>query len=54
MPEIIADHLKGKNIIKIYDLTSGFRVVIMTVANILVNTRVLGILPKFKTDKMKC
>lgn len=33
MSEIVAEHLKGKKEIKIYDPTSGFRVIIMTQAN---------------------
>ena len=34
------------------DPASGFRVIIMTVANSQVNTRVLELLPKFKIKKM--
>lgn len=51
MSEIVADHLKGKNEIKIYDPTSGFRVIIVTVANSLGNIRVFELLPKLKTKK---
>ena len=36
----------------IVDLACGFRVIIMTQANSQVNTRVLELLPKFKTRKM--
>ncbi|MDO5028912.1 MAG: type I restriction-modification system subunit M N-terminal domain-containing protein, partial [Bacillota bacterium] len=39
MSEIVADHLKGKKDIKIYDPTSGFRVIIVIEANSYVNTR---------------
>lgn len=52
MSEIIATHLKERESIKIYDPTSGFRVIIMTQANSQVNTRVLELLPKFKIKKM--
>ena len=51
MSEIVADHLKGKSEIKIYDPTSGFRVIIVTVANSLGNIRVFELLPKLKTKK---
>lgn len=34
------------------DPASGFRVIIMTVANSQVNTRILELLPKFKIKKM--
>lgn len=52
MSEIIADQLKDRDKIQIYDPTSGFRVIIMTQANSQVNTRVLELLPKFKIKKM--
>ena len=52
MSEIVAEHLKGKKEIKIYDPTSGFRVIIMTQANSQVNIRVLELLPKFKIKNM--
>lgn len=52
MSEIIAENLKHKKHIRIYDPTSGFRVIIMTQANSQVNTRVLELLPKFKIKKM--
>ena len=52
MSEIIATHLKEREAIKIYDPTSGFRVIMMTQANSQVNTRVLELLPKFKIKKM--
>ena len=52
MSEIIAEELKDRDKIKIYDPTSGFRVIIMTQANSQVNTRVLELLPKFKIKKM--
>ena len=53
MSEIIAEHLKGCDTIKIYDPTSGFRVIIMTVANSSINIRLLRLLPKFKSLKLK-
>lgn len=37
---------------RIYDPAYGFRVIIMTVANSLVNIMVLELLPKFKTSKI--
>lgn len=44
--------MDGKtNINKVYDPTCGFRVIIMTTANSQVNTRVLELLPKFKTKE---
>ena len=51
MSEIIAEHLKGRDTIKIYDPTSGFRVIIITVANSLMKSRVLKLLPKLKTNE---
>ena len=36
----------------VMDFFSGFRVIIMTVANSQVNTKVLELLPKFKIKKM--
>ena len=36
----------------VWDFATGFRVIIMTQANSLVNTRVLELLPKFKIKKM--
>ena len=35
------------------DAASGFRVIIMTVANSTINIRVLRLLPKFKSLKLK-
>lgn len=52
MSEIVADHLKGKSEIKIYDPTSGVRVIIVTEANSQVNMRVFRLLPKLKTEKL--
>lgn len=52
MSEIVAEHLKGKKEIKIYDPTSGFRVIIVIEANSYVNTRSSRFLPKFKTQKI--
>lgn len=51
MSEIVADHLKGKSEIKIYDPTSGSRVIIMTEANSSVKSKVLKLLPKLKTEE---
>ena len=51
MSEIVADHLKDRTEIKIYDPTSGLRVIIMTVANSLINIKVLSLLPKSKISK---
>lgn len=51
MSEIIAEHLKGRDTIKIYDPTSGSRVIIMTEANSLMKSRVLKLLPKLKTNE---
>lgn len=50
MSEIVADHLKEKEEIKIYDPTSGFRVIIVIEANSYVNIRSSRLLPKFKTQ----
>ena len=44
--------LKPFNNCRVYDPCMGFRVIIMTVANSQVNTRVLELLPKFKIKKM--
>ena len=52
MSEILANYLKGRTEIKIYDPTFRFRVIILTQANSQVNTRVLELLPKFKIKKM--
>lgn len=52
MSEIVADYLKDKDRIEIYNPTSGFRVIIMTQANSQVNTKILELLPKFKIKKM--
>lgn len=52
MSEIVANHLKGKEEIKIYDPTSGFRVIIVIEANSYVNIRSSRLLPKFKTQKI--
>lgn len=38
----------------VWDFATGFRVIIMTVANSQVNTRVLELLPKFEIKKMSC
>lgn len=43
---------EGKREYGILDFYAGFRVIIMTVANSQVNTRVLEPLPKFKIKKM--
>ena len=51
MSEIVAEHLKGKKEIKIYDPTSGFRVIIVIEANSYVNTRSSRFLPKLKTEE---
>ena len=51
MSEIIAHHLQDRDQIEIYDPTSGFRVIIVTVANSLGNIRVFELLPKLKTKK---
>ena len=37
---------------RVMDLATGVRVIIMTVANSQVNTRILELLPKFKIKKM--
>ena len=47
--EILANYLKGRTEIKIYDSTFGFRVIIMTEANSLVNKRILELISKLKT-----
>lgn len=52
MSEIVAEHLKDKDKIEIYDPTSGFRVIIVTEANSQVNMRVFRLLPKLKTEKL--
>ena len=44
--------LKPFNNCYVYDPCMGFRIIIMTVANSQVNTRVLELLPKFKIKKM--
>jgi len=44
--------LKPFNNCRVYDPCCGFRVIIMTVANSQVNTRVLELLSKFKIKKM--
>ena len=44
--------LKPFNNCRVYDPCMGFRIIIMTVANSQVNTRVLELLPKFKIKKM--
>ncbi len=36
------------------DSIAGFRVIIMTVANSIINTRVLKLLPKFRISKINC
>ncbi len=46
--------LKPFNNCRVYDPCMGFRVIIMTVANSQVNTRVLELLPKFQIKKMSC
>lgn len=46
----IQDKIKSTSY-RIYDGACGSRVIIMTVANSLVNMRVLELLPKFKTSK---
>lgn len=51
MSEFIAEHLKGRDTMKIYDPTSGFRVIIMTVANSSVKSKVLKLLPKLKNEE---
>ena len=51
MSEIVAEHLKDRDKIEIYDPTSGFRVIIMTVANSSVKSKVLKLLPKLKTEE---
>ena len=51
MSEIVANHMKDRTEIKIYDPTSGFRVIIMTVANSSVKSKVLKLLPKLKTEE---
>ena len=51
MSEIVAEHLKGEKEIKIYDPTSGSRVIIMTEANSSVKSKVLKLLPKLKTEE---
>ena len=44
--------MDGKtNINKVYDPTCGFRVIIMTVANSSVKSKVLKLLPKLKTEE---
>ena len=53
MSEVVANHLRGKENIKIYDPTSGFRVIIVIEANSYVNIRSSRLLPKFKTQKIK-
>ncbi|SUN62507.1 Type I restriction-modification system methylation subunit [Streptococcus dysgalactiae subsp. equisimilis] len=52
MSEIIAQELKDRDKIQIYDPTSGFRVIIVIEANSYVNTRSSRLLPKFKTQKI--
>lgn len=51
MSDIIANFLKDKEQIEIYDPTSGSRVIIMTEANSLVKSKVLKLLPKLKTEE---
>jgi len=46
--------LKPFNNCRVYDPCMGFRVIIMTVANSQVNTRVLELLLKFQIKKMSC
>ena len=46
--------LKSFNNCRVYDPCMGFRVIIMTVVNSQVNTRVLELLPKFQIKKMSC
>lgn len=41
-----------KEVNKVYDPMYGFRIIIMTVVNSSVNIRVLGLLLKFKTEKI--
>lgn len=51
MSEIVAEHLKDRDKIEIYDPTSGSRVIIMTEANSSVKSKVLKLLPKLKTEE---
>ena len=52
MSEIVANHLKDRDNIEIYDPTSGFRVIIVIEANSYVNIRSSRLLPNFKTQKI--
>ena len=47
MSEVVANHLRGKENIKIYDPTSGFRVIIVIEANSYVNIRSSRLLLKW-------